>query len=304
MSRFRLLLMAFVALALSAVLTLYIYREVSARLAPAIDVEGSFQIVVAAERLPLGVLLEVQHLKTAPWSRGIPLEGSFNQVEEVVGRGVVVPLLANEPVLESKLAPREAGAGVTTAIPTGMRAVSVRVNEVIGVAGFVLPGTRVDVIVTGSPEGRTESEISKIVLENVEVLAAGQNVERDSRGTPQTVTVVTLLVAPEDAQLLALASVDAQIQLALRNPMDLEHTDPDPTRKSALYARSSFQEPAPPQPAAPRPRVVRPAPPPPPPPPPEPKKFEVELIQGSQRQTHTFEEALPEQPAPQSPSQP
>jgi Flp pilus assembly protein CpaB len=100
MSRVRLLLMALLALALSAVLTFYIYQQVSARLAPAMDEEGSFQIVVASERLPLGIQIEASHLKTAPWSRGVPLEGSFNQVEEVIGRGVIVPLLANEPVLE------------------------------------------------------------------------------------------------------------------------------------------------------------------------------------------------------------
>ncbi len=201
-------------------------------------------------------------------------------------------MLPNEPVLESKLAPRGAGAGLTTAIPSGMRAVSVKVNEVIGVSGFVLPGTRVDVIVTGSPDNSSSGEISKVVLENVEVLAAGQNIERNAQGTPEKVQVVTLLVTPEDSQKLALASSDARIQLALRNPLDLEHTDPSPVKRAELYSEPSSDQPKVEE-AAPVRRVVRRVAPPPPPPPPPPKKYEVEVIQGTERKTMTYEEKKP-----------
>jgi pilus assembly protein CpaB len=287
MSRFRILLLALVALSLSALLTLFLYRQVVSRISGRKADADSFQIVVAAERIPFGTLLEARHLRLAPWAEEVPLQGSFATVEQAVGRGVIVSMLANEPVLESKLAPEEAGAGLTTVIPAGMRAVSVKVDEVIGVAGFVLPGTRVDVIVTGSPDARTAGEISKMVLENVEVLAAGQNVERDAQGTPQDVQVVTLLVAPEDAQKLALASVDARIQLALRNPLDMEYTDPEAVHRSALYSKPASKQPEVVQEAPVR-RVARRRPAPPRPAPP--KKYEVEVIQGTERQTMTFEE--------------
>ncbi len=290
MSRLRVLVLAFVALVLSAVLTAVLYRQISSRMASDSSKSEGNQIVVAAERLPLGTLIEAQHLRLAPWARAVPLEGSFQTPEEVIGRGVVVPMLQNEPVLESKLAPRGAGAGLTTAIPAGMRALSVKVNQVIGVAGFVLPGSRVDVIITGSPDKSSAGEVSKVILENVEVLAAGQNVERDAQGKPQNVQVVTLLVTPEDAQKLVLASTDARIQLALRNPLDLEHADPDAVHRAQLYSKPSSVPPEVEQ-AAPVRRIVRKAPPPPPPPPP--KKYEVEVIQGTARSTVTFEEKKP-----------
>lgn len=293
MNRFRVLLIALLAIAISAILTVVIYRQTVGQISSSEDADDDPLIAVAAERLPLGTLIEEKHIKFAPWAREIPLEGSFTQIEEVVGRGVVIPLFENEPILEAKLAPREAGAGLTSAIPQGMRAVSVKVNEVIGVAGFVLPGTRVDVIVTGAPDSSSDTEISKVVLENIEVLAAGQNIERDARGTPQKVQVVTMLVTPDDAQKLALASSDAKIQLALRNPMDLEATSPDPIRRSSLYSGASA--PAPPPAPAPR-RVVRESKPAvqPTPTPTPPKVVQVELISGTKRETTTVQKDKPE----------
>src|SRR5690606_15536435 len=289
MNRSRMLFLGVLALLLSGAITLVIYRQLNQRLHPVQP--GSDQIVVAAGRLPLGTRLEMEHLRTAPWAEGVPLEGSFGRVEEVIGRGVIIPLSANEPVLEHKLAPREAGAGWTSAIPDGMRAVAVKVNDVIGVAGFVLPGTRVDVIVTGSPDQSHQYDTSRVVLENVQVLAADKNVETNSEGQPRDVQVITLLVTPTDAQKLALASVDGRIQLALRNPMDLDLEDPAAVRKAGLFARST--------PPAPAPAPVRRAAPrraPAPPavvgeelePEPEPKIFQVELIQGEKRETFQF----------------
>jgi pilus assembly protein CpaB len=290
MNRTRLLLIGLVALLLSGFVTVIVYRELDSRLNP--TVEEDDQIVVAAEKLQLGTRLEAFHLKTAPWPKGTPIDGSFATIEEVVGRGVIVPMFANEPVLDSKLAPAEAGAGLTSAIPEGMRAMSVKVNDVVGVAGFVLPGTRVDVIVTGTPTGEKDEQISKVILENVQVLAAGQNIERDAQGQPQSVQVITLLVDPDDSQKLTLASADGDIRLALRNPLDLDQADPDPFKKSSLYSGPSSQA-APPEIKQ---VVKRVAPPPKPvvvaPPPPTTKTFEVELIQGSDRENLSFEKEL------------
>lgn len=276
MKRMRMLILALFSLVLSAVIAMLSYRVLQNRLAGEMS-----QIVVAAEKLPLGARLTEQHLRTVSWPRTSPLAGSFTAPAELVGRGVVVPMGPNEPVLESKLAPREAGAGLSSAIPTGMRAVAAKVDQVIGVAGFVLPGTRVDVILTGSPNDKWSMDTSKVILENVQVLSAGTNLERDEEGKPQDVPVVTLLVTPEDAQKLALASVDGRIQLALRNPLDLEAQNPDAVRKEALY-RSSAMGPLPP-PEKPLRSLRRPADPVAPPP------ITVELIQGNTRETMTFE---------------
>ncbi len=132
-----------------------------------------------------------------------------------------MPIVKNEPILPAKLASKEAGVGLPPVIPEGMRAVSVRVNEVVGVAGYVLPGNRVDVVATASPTEARADTTSKVVLSNVQVLTAGTRMEQDQdKGKPMQVTVVTLLVYPEQAERLALASTEGKIQLALRNPLD------------------------------------------------------------------------------------
>jgi pilus assembly protein CpaB len=144
-------------------------------------------------------------------------------VNAIVGRGLIASVVRHEPILPAKLASKEAGSGLPPIIPAGKRAVSVKVNEVIGVAGYVLPGTHVDVLATASPSNRTEDTTSKVVLSNVEVLAAGTRLEQDSKDSkPMQVTVVTLLVTPEESERLTLASTEGKIQLALRNPLDLE----------------------------------------------------------------------------------
>src|SRR6266852_8389737 len=145
----------------------------------------------------------------------------------------------NEPVLEGKLAEKEAGAGLSSTIPEGMRGLSVAVNEVVGVAGFVIPGTNVDVLVTGRVIGGARSggdNITRTILENVRVLAAGQKIEQDREGKPQTVPVITLLVTPADAAKLAMASTEGKIQLALRNTIDSKMVNPPPVLQAALFA--------------------------------------------------------------------
>jgi pilus assembly protein CpaB len=178
-------------------------------------------VVVAATDLSLGAALKKEDLTVIPFPAGKAPEGSFAKPEEVLERGLIVSVVKNEPILAAKLAPKEAGAGLPPVIPEGMRAVSVRVNEVIGVAGYVLPGSRVDVIATASPTSQVQDTTSKVVLANVLTLTAGTRMEQDQKeGKPVQVTVVTMAVTPEQAERLALASTEGKIQLALRNPLD------------------------------------------------------------------------------------
>src|SRR5215471_10564400 len=178
-------------------------------------------VVVAAAELPLGTELKKEDLTVVNFPVGAAPEGSFNKPADLIGRGVISTIVKNEPVLAAKLASKEAGAGLPPVIPDGMRAVSVRVNEVIGVAGYVLPGTRVDVLCTESPTNQQTDVTSKVILSNVQVLTAGTRMEQDKdKGKPMQVTVVTLLVYPDQSERLALASTEGKIQLALRNPLD------------------------------------------------------------------------------------
>ncbi len=286
MNRTRMVVITLLALFSSGLVTFLAYRMLSRQLNPTRD--DMTQIVVAAETLDLGTRVAAPHLRMVPWPKAVALEGSFLDPEEVVGRGVIVPMIANEPVMETKLAPREAGAGLTTAIPEGMRAVAIKVNDVIGIAGFVLPGTRVDVIVVGSPDEKKRNDTAKVILESIEVLAAGQNIEQGANGEQQTVQVITLLVTPEGAEKLALESVIGRLQLALRHPLDLVLNDPPPVKKADLYTRAASSTPPPPVRRVSRPRP-RPKPTVVPVKPPVRRHFEVELIQGSVRETIQFE---------------
>jgi pilus assembly protein CpaB len=302
MNRSRMLMLAAAALAVAMAVTAFIYKALRDRLHPSVD--DSTEIVVAAQGVSVGSLLQEADLRLAPWPRAVPLRGSFQRISDVVGRGVVIPMVLNEPILESKLAAAGAGGGLTAAIPDGMRAVAVKVNDVIGVAGFVVPGSRVDVILSGSPAKNNEFDMSKVILENIQVLAAGQNVTNDANGKPQNVQVVTLLVTPEDSQKLAFASVDGKIQLSLRNPLDLERMNPHAVRRESLYGGSSVSPEKPPSPApksagtgeAAR-KIEHPAPvaqstPPPAPPAPVavvPPKLQLQLIQGTKIETLAFE---------------
>jgi pilus assembly protein CpaB len=178
-------------------------------------------VVVAASNLQLGAELKAEDLKVIAFPQGQAPEGTFAQPSEIVGRGLIVPIVANEPVLKAKLASKEAGSGLPPVIPEGMRAVSVRVDEVVGVAGYVLPGNRVDVLATANPTDQRSDTTTKVILSNVQVLTAGTRMEQDQENTkPVAVTVVTLLVFPEQSERLALASTEGKIQLALRNPLD------------------------------------------------------------------------------------
>jgi pilus assembly protein CpaB len=178
-------------------------------------------VVVAAADLDVGAELTKDNVRIIEWPANALPAGAFEKPDEVIGRGLILPVIQNEPFLPMKLASKEAGSGLPPAIPPGLRAVSVRVNEVIGVAGYVLPGTRVDVVATVSPNQSAQDMTSKVILTNVQVLAAGTKIERDTdKNKPMAVSVVTLLVDPDEAERLTLASTEGKIQLALRNPLD------------------------------------------------------------------------------------
>lgn len=297
MNRTRMLLLAAFALVVAGVVTWLAYTALNARFAPADD---TVEVVVATERLARGTVLEPAHMRVIEWPRASAVEESFTMVEDVAGRVILSAVFANEPIIESKLAPEGASGGMTTAIPEGMRAVTVRVNDVIGVAGFAVAGTRVDVALIGSPNEGNDTDTAKIFLENVEVLAAGQNTEPDANGQPQQVPVVTLLVTPEDAQRLTLADIDGQIRLVLRNPLDEEAADPEAVVRRSLFDQRTRQQeetpPPAPRPPAPAQRaavVAPPVPPPPPPPAPQPEPFTVDVFLGTSKTSVTYD-ILPE----------
>jgi pilus assembly protein CpaB len=178
-------------------------------------------VVVAAADLDVGAELRREDIRVIDWPANAVPSTAISDPKDVIGRGIVLPVIENEPILPNKLAGADAGGGLPPAIPPGLRAISVRVNEVIGVAGYVLPGTRVDVVATVSATGAAGDMTSKVVLTNVQVLAAGTKIERNGdRDKPMPVSVVTLLVDPEEAERLTLASTEGKIQLALRNPLD------------------------------------------------------------------------------------
>jgi pilus assembly protein CpaB len=178
-------------------------------------------VVVAATDLQLGAELTADDVRVIEWpASAVPAE-AISDPKEVIGRGIVMPIIQYEPILPLKLASKEAGAGLPPVIPPGLRAVSVRVNEVIGVAGYVVPGTRVDVLTTINPGQQNTQITSKVILTDVQVLAAGTKLDNTvDKDKPVPVSVVTLLVNPDEAERLTLASSEGKIQLALRNPLD------------------------------------------------------------------------------------
>ena len=192
-------------------------------------------VVVAASDLDIGAELRREDIRVVDWPANALPANSISDPKDVVGRGLVLPVIENEPFLPMKLAAKDAGAGLPPVIPPGLRAVSVRVNEVIGVAGYVLPGTRVDVVATASPSGNGTDMTSKVILTNVQVLAAGTKIDRETdKNKPMPVSVVTLLVDPEEAERLTLASTEGKIQLALRNPLDKTMPQTHGIRPAAL----------------------------------------------------------------------
>ena len=185
------------------------------------ELDGT-QIVVADRDLPAGTIVTREDLEIVDWPSGNLPDGFFSQPGEVVGRGVIGEVRRNEPLLAAKLASKDAGGGLVITIPAGYRAVSVEVDEVIGVAGFTLPGTLVDVLATVMPGTNRSETTTRIILQKIRVLTADQSYQTDPSGDPVLVTVVTLLVKPQEAEVLTLAATEGKIQLALRNTLDVD----------------------------------------------------------------------------------
>src|SRR4030088_1913463 len=270
MNRRRLLMIGGLALAVGLLVSYTVYNRLRT-FAGSSNNERGLPVVMAADDIQVGAKLEAHdvHVVTLPQSAVPP--GAFSGTSQVLGRGAILPISKGEFILPSKLAAVNAGAGLPSMIPPGMRVVSV--------AGFVQPGTRVDVLATGNQGGGNERQ-TITVLENVAVIAVGGSLLERLTGGEQNAPVITLLVSPDDAQKLALASQEGRIQLALRNPLDTKKGGIGATRTSSLYPGD--------KPAAtePKPKIRKmaakvPAP--------APAPYQVEMIRGSKRDETKFE---------------
>jgi pilus assembly protein CpaB len=223
-----------IALASGGLAALLALRYLQQKATPLAAQPVKSAMVVAARPIPVGTVVNEQHLKTIEWSGGALPLGYMGDPKEVVGRGVISNLQENEPVLESKLAAKGAGGGLPVIIDEGRRALTMRVNEVSGVSGFVTPNTRVDVLLTMEDQSGSGEPATRIIMQDMRVLAAGQSLQADKEGKPHSVPVVTFHVTPEQAETLALASQQGSIQLALRNMLDTSHVKTNGTRRGVL----------------------------------------------------------------------
>ena len=237
--RIRTVVVITVALVMATAASYAVYGAVTRMPVREVEVAHRY-IVVAAEPLPIGTRITRDHVKLVAWPKSSAIPGTFESINAVVGRGLTSSVLENEPISETRVAPTGSGAGLPPAIPPGMRAISVKVDEVVGVAGFVVPGTHVDVIVTiGARRGHEQS--SRVVVSNVTVLTSGTRYDQEAAkdGKPIRSTVVTLLVKPEDAEKVALAESEGEILLTLRNPLDTGEVKTSGIRLGALIGQSS-----------------------------------------------------------------
>src|SRR5215470_9612412 len=263
------LLTAFViAAVLAGGITYLFYKRMSA----SVSQRKATQIVVAANDLSVGVTLSQKDVTLLDWYSDALPSGAFTKTDGVVGHPLLFPMGAREPILQRDLGVEGAGIGLAGKIPEGMRAVAIRSNEIIGVAGFLYPGSKVDLLMTFTPPGAT-IPVTETVLQNVEVLTAGQTIEPDPQGKPQQVSVVTLLLNPEDSQKLQLASGQGNIQFVLRSGADQKTAELHPTRLDELVTGHK----AAPQVVA-APGVKHPQKPTP-----QNKIYMLEVIQGTQR---------------------
>jgi pilus assembly protein CpaB len=275
--------------------SLTLYRLTSNRPQPARAAAPTVKLVLASRDLELGTILREGDVVLNDWPGEKPA-GASSHTQDVLGRGVITKIYAKEPILEARLAPKGAGGGFAATIPQGMRAVAVPVNEVVGVAGFVVPGMHVDVLISGTPPSGTGGlgTLTTTLLQNIEVLSAGQDFKKDAEGKPVAVPVVNLLVTPEQAEQLSLASHQTTIQLVLRNPLDREVTKTPGVALSQLFGGSKPRPAEAPAPAprsrprpAPKPVVAAAAPAPPPVKRDEP--FVMEIISGNKKAEAKFE---------------
>jgi pilus assembly protein CpaB len=264
--------------------TVLVLRLVGARVNGA-KRSATTRVVSAVTDIKLGTILTAANLSTTEIAGTLP-KGAILKAETAIGRGVISDIAQGEPILDSRLAPEGSGGGLAATIRKGMRACAVKVDEVVGVAGFVTPGMRVDVLVAGEPPGNNNNMSStqvRTLLQNIEVLSAGTDIQKDAEGKPQSVRVVNLLVTPDQAQILSLASslnpggAQGHIQLVLRNPLDTEVAQVPQTGMAELFssAASPAQKPQGPSGARRAPR-------------PSPTVFSIEVYNGSQKSEQKF----------------
>ncbi len=232
MNRTRLMMIGALALALGFFAAVYAYKNLQAKSTG--NTERSVEVIVAANDLQVGTKVSERDIKIIRVPESDLPAGAPRRKADVLDHGVILPITKGDFILSTKLAGENAGAGLPALIPPGMRAVSVRVNEVVSVAGFVTPGTRVDVLLTGNP-GLGGEQQTTTVLQNVAVLASGHTLERSSTGEAQNTAVITLLVSPDDAERLTLASTEGHIQLALRNPLDTKQDEVTAANSRQLF---------------------------------------------------------------------
>jgi pilus assembly protein CpaB len=271
----RLATVLFSAFAVALICSYLVYRVIGNRLG-AVQPKST-QVIVAATDIKLGTLLRDVDLSTADFVGSLP-KGAILKKADAIGRGVVSNLYQGEPIIDSRLAAAGSGGGLAATIRPGMRACAVKVDEVVGVAGFVTPGMRVDVLISGNPPGpmnTTEGQKVRTLFQNVEVLSAGTDIQKDNEGKPQQVQVVNLLVTPEQAELLSLASTQAHIQLVLRNPLDTQTAQLSGSAVTQLY---SDAKPALKAVGSPR-RVTRPV---------QSQLYVIEVFNGSKRSEEKF----------------
>jgi pilus assembly protein CpaB len=214
-----------------------LYRLILVRVQSQRQPAAANKLVVAKHDLQVGVLIRDTDLDEVSWGGAVPDE-AVKTGADAIGRGVIATIYQNEPILERRLASKGAGAGLAATIPMGMRAVALRVNEVVGLAGFVLPGMRVDVLVAGNapvPEQARAGTLCRTILQNIEVLSAGQKMEKSTEGKPESAQVVNLLVTPDQAEILNLASSETKVQLVLRNPLDTKSEATTGTSVARLF---------------------------------------------------------------------
>src|SRR6185312_2980933 len=278
-----------VSLVFALVVSSVFYQMTARSSGPSKKVESTDMkdVVVTARPLGVGVMVKPADIKVVKMPAVAFPKGGFSKVEDVLDRPVISNMLLEEPILEGRLAAKGSGLGLAPTIPVGMRAVTVRVNDVASVSGFVLPGMRVDVLVTGRPPS-ADGDMTTTVLQNMLVLSAGTTIQPDARGQAIQAPTVTLLATPQQSETLTLAGNEGRLQLVLRNSSDqnVEQTTGryiselyGAPRKAAAPAAPAVRRPAP------RPVVIAAAPPPPPPPPP---LDQIVVIRGTQKTVETM----------------
>src|SRR2546425_4668563 len=253
---------------LAAGVTFFFSKKLNARRAS----RATTQIIASSGELPSGITLAAKDVTLIDWPADVPLGGSFNKVDDVTGHPLLYALGPKEPILKRNLGVEGAGIGLAGRIPPGMRATAVRSNEIVGVAGFLYPGSHVDVLATYTVPGNP-GNLTQTVLQDVEILAAGQTIEPDPQGKPQQVNVVTLLLNPDDSQKIQLAGTQGSIQFVLRNGTDGKNVELHPTYLDQLAGLVK----APTRPV----KVTKRAPAPEP-------RYVLEVIQGTKSTLHKF----------------